>query len=521
MKLDRIQELADRFHALFEGSAEGHGEYECYEIDPENQKMAGKAKTVRGKVTKEMWAEHLHGNMGLGVIPINRNNECRWGAIDIDEYQGFNHKQLVKTIKKLKYPLVVCRSKSGGAHVFLFTQEFVPAEKMREVLRKLAARIGYGGNTEIFPKQSQVLHDRGDLGNWLNMPYQDIPAVTTRYGLDPKYGKMIEDPYDFLDLCESRQVSFGDLMSLGTNENKKLEVRGGNPFKYGYPCLEILYEKGIPEGGRNNVIFTVGVWTQGRYPGDWEGPFDKLAADMLKENPLPAAEVANIKKSIEKRDYGPKCEVEPLSCHCDKATCRTRKYGISANNNYVVMENLVKVPTDPVIWFADVNGERTEFESEDFINQGKFRKKVLDEHNLYPPKMNDSQWSKQMSKLLETCEVHETYMGTSRVEIFFDLLQEFCTRKQAKSKDELIRGIPWEEDGKIYFKMANFNAFLMRNKYTHYTMPQRNQKIRNIGGGSKYMKVGGKSINVWYVPSNHFDAEPTKLDTPPMEGGAI
>ena len=54
------------------------------------------------------------------------NNTCRWGCIDIDEY-NFNHLVLITNIRKLKLPLIVCRSKSGGAHVFLFTKKFVSA----------------------------------------------------------------------------------------------------------------------------------------------------------------------------------------------------------------------------------------------------------------------------------------------------------------------------------------------------------------------------------------------------------
>jgi hypothetical protein len=521
LKLERVQELASRFNELFKGSEAGHGEYQCYEVDPESQKMAGQARTVRGPVTTDMWAEHLRGDLGLGVIPIDKMDECVWGCIDIDDYHGFDHKSLIKEIKKLKYPLVVCRSKSGGAHIFLFTEEPVPAEKMRETLRKVAARLGHGGDTEVFPKQNKVLHERGDLGNWLNMPYQDIPSITTRYGLHPNTGKVIADPYEFLDYCDSRKVSFAEMLSLVGSPDKKIEIRGGNPFKYGFPCLEIMYENGVPEGGRNNVIFTMGVQMQIMYPGNWEEKFDQMVPKMLKDNALPAVEVANIKKSIEKKEYGPKCEIEPMCSHCDKSTCRIRKHGIGANSNFALIENIVKIPTDPVIWFADVNGERTEFESEDLLNQRKFRRKVLDEHNIFPPLMKDGQWSKQMSKLLQECEIQQTYEGTSREEMFFDLLQEFCTRKQAKNKDELLRGIPWQEDGYIYFKMANFNAFLIRNKYMHFNMPQRNQRIRNIRGGSKYIKVSGKTVNVWYVPVEYFNSSSSKYELPPLEGGAI
>ena len=73
----------------------------------------------------------------LGIIPINDNNECKWGCIDIDFYAEFDHKKLIDQIGNLKLPLMVCRSKSGGAHVFLFTTEYVSAAKlMRDKLNR-------------------------------------------------------------------------------------------------------------------------------------------------------------------------------------------------------------------------------------------------------------------------------------------------------------------------------------------------------------------------------------------------
>ena len=49
----------------------------------------------------------------------------------------------------------MCRSKSGGAHLFLFTEEPVTAEDLRNKLTQLAAVLGYG-NCEIFPKQIKI-----------------------------------------------------------------------------------------------------------------------------------------------------------------------------------------------------------------------------------------------------------------------------------------------------------------------------------------------------------------------------
>ena len=77
----------------------------------------------------------------LGIIPINEENKCKWSCIDIDVYNGFDHKELIRKIKQHKFPLLVCRSKSGGAHVFLFTDEFVPAALFRNKLKDMAAKL--------------------------------------------------------------------------------------------------------------------------------------------------------------------------------------------------------------------------------------------------------------------------------------------------------------------------------------------------------------------------------------------
>ena len=113
---------------------------------------------------------HLEGKgPALGIIPITEDNDCRWGCIDIDEY-NFDHTSLIKSIRNNKLPLIVCRSKSGGAHVFLFTKENIPASLMQSKLKQMAIILGYEGS-EIFPKQTEILVERGDTGNFLNLPY--------------------------------------------------------------------------------------------------------------------------------------------------------------------------------------------------------------------------------------------------------------------------------------------------------------------------------------------------------------
>ena len=74
--------------------------------------------------------------------------------------------------------MVVFRSKSGGAHVFIFVKEFVSAKLMRIKLKAIAELLGYH-SSEIFPKQDEVLVKEGHLGSFLNLPYQEY-AIRTR-----------------------------------------------------------------------------------------------------------------------------------------------------------------------------------------------------------------------------------------------------------------------------------------------------------------------------------------------------
>lgn len=149
---------AERFLALFVGSDEAHGIYnpQTAHKNPKSGKteIKGSAATLVGPATKELWQAHLRGEISLGIIPIRSDGTSYWGCIDVDDYT-VNLAALVAKIERLKLPLVVCRSKSGGGHVFLFLAEPQPARAVQEVLRNLADELGLSG-CEIFPKQAGV-----------------------------------------------------------------------------------------------------------------------------------------------------------------------------------------------------------------------------------------------------------------------------------------------------------------------------------------------------------------------------
>ena len=171
-----------RLLEVFRGSGVAHGRTTVGRTG-RNGKAEAKSKVVREPLTEEAVRLHIEGTQGIGSIPINSDNMCRFGALDIDTYD-LNHKALSEKLKKLKLPLFHCRSKSGGAHLFLFLKDWEPAALVREYLMEMSIALGFSG-CEIFPKQDKILAERGDVGNFINMPYFNAEE-TMRYCFNKK-----------------------------------------------------------------------------------------------------------------------------------------------------------------------------------------------------------------------------------------------------------------------------------------------------------------------------------------------
>jgi hypothetical protein len=272
----------EKFKSIFQGLSIAYGQYQKGE-HTENGKQKGKAFIVRKQVTDDLWENHLKGEgPALGIIPINEENNCKWGCIDIDEYD-FDHKALVDEIRKNKFPLVVCRSKSGGAHVFLFTKDFIPASQMQGTLKKMAEVLGYEG-AEIFPKQTEILVERGDTGNFLNLPYHN-EMKGLRYAIkDDGSAGTLEEFYELYDVYAQSK-----LQEIKTKKKKEVEI-----FLDGPPCLNKLAKDGFTEGSRNNALFNIAIYCKQAYPDSWEKMIDEYNTKYMRPSPLGSGEVQQL-----------------------------------------------------------------------------------------------------------------------------------------------------------------------------------------------------------------------------------
>ena len=175
--------MIEKFKNIFEGLDRAHGVTIVGESNGNGTKVKGKSFVKREPVTNELWQKHLDGIDSLGVIPINDDNKCKWGCIDIDTYP-FDHKKFLNQLKTKNIPMILFRSKSGGGHACLFTNDFVPAVIMRAKLKLIASALGFA-KAEIFPKQDYIRVDRGDTGSFLNLPYHGGDR-TMRFAYDEK-----------------------------------------------------------------------------------------------------------------------------------------------------------------------------------------------------------------------------------------------------------------------------------------------------------------------------------------------
>lgn len=508
--------IADRMMALFRGFEGGHGTYGAEERAAGRKKTEIKksARTLREPVTTELWEQHLDGKRPLGVIPITLSGDCWWGVIDVDIYD-LSHVQIQKKVESLSLPMQVCRSKSGGAHLFLFLREAAPAAELIEKLREFSASLGFGGS-EIFPKQTEILVSRGDLGNWLNMPYFDADRGT-RCAIDSEGRQMSVEK--FLDRMEQMRITLKEFRILRAgraSDDKDLED--------GPPCLQYLAETRVAEGGRNNALFAFGTLAKKKYPDEWEARLDDWNRRFV-DPPLPNQEVGLITRSLRRKDYEYRCKDQPICNHCDAQVCRSRKFGIGPAGSSPPITSISILETTPPLFFVCMaSGGTIECSSDDILTSRAFQRAVLEQMRLLVPLYKQDVWLPHLQSCLDKASLVEAppELGTSGT--FKDHVEQFCTDMyRAQEKDEMLLGKPWldEETGRYYLRMTDLMSHLEKNKFRLYTRAQAASRLREMGGNSHFFNLRGRGVNCWWIPREAVESQSEPLDTPRAKGIAL
>ncbi len=490
-----MSSYAKRMMHLFGGLRSAHGTHGDMKSNPDKDgklEIKDTARTLREPVTVELWQRHLDGEYYLGIIPVDEEGMSVFGCIDVD-YYDINLGETVTQLKKRKLPMVVCRSKSGGAHVFMFLKSPTPTANFRARLRQIAASMGWG-DCEIFPKQNKILIDRGDFGNWLNMPYHNM-SKPDRYGVKETMAAMSIS--EFLNLAERTLVDPEQMPEVTDPEDNSIDD--------GPPCLQHMCKIGFPSGQGNNGFFGLATFCKKKYGSKWKEVLEEYNRRFFTP-PRPADEVADTIKRVENKDYNYRCKDQPFVSYCNAALCRARKFGIGGSGQYPVVTGLSKVDTDPVLWFMDIDDRRIQLTTKQLRDYREFQLVCMDKLTVMFMPMKLDTWAQMISEAMASAIIIEAPPEMSITGHFMELLEAFCTdRHRGTCREDLWLGKPFldEETNRHYFRLMDFTAFLEREKFRYWGRNEVGQYIREQIGGKHFFNVkhyGG--VNVFWVSDN-------------------
>ena len=505
-----MEERVKKFKSIFYGLDRAYGIYRS-NGESVNGKAGGQAFIIKKPVTDQLWIDHIEGkDPSLGIVPIRDDSTCTWGCIDIDTYP-LDHKIIIKKIRDLELPLVMCRSKSGGAHVFLFTKEPVQAKLMRDKLMEWAGELGYA-NCEIFPKQIEIKADRGDTGNFLNLPYHGGDD-SMRHGFSDDGNASSLD--DFFSLYNIYSTSEENLKKIKPKRKKTVEDLDDGP-----PCLSTLMSQGIPPGGRDNTLYQYAVYAKKKWPDEWQEKIETFNHKYM-ETPLPSKQVLKTINQHEKKDYQYKCKDQPMCGVCSPLQCKNKKFGIGDDLQHEISD-LTKFQSDDSTWFLNVDGKRIKLSSEQLYNQHQFRLACMNEINEMPNLLNSNSWTRKLQALLQNVHVIEMPHEITKTGRFENLLEQFLEDQgEAEHVDEIDMGKALfeqrdytdkikDEKGEreitvkkmtAYFKSDKLQKFLKKHDFKNFTSTEMAAHIRDrLGGGDTRRKIKGKTSYLWYLP---------------------
>lgn len=540
----------ERFAKLFAGYEARFGQYVIHGRDKEGGKMQGQAKTLDRPIKISDYAAHLEGKAGVGVIPLRKDNLINFASIDLDEYPGSDKFKVARkddetdenysarvsimhmewankiTILIREEPLVASWSKSGGLHLWLFSEDGIAADVAITYLQNVAQEIGHGG-CEVFPKQAHR-HSENDVGNWINLPmFGDTRKARIVTETDIGY-EVEEIDYDmFLKVAEhyAAQNTQDSIEKLNSGKSA-MSATASDRWYDGPPCLQRLiigdpkkvdrlrrtYQKKVrdadfpdeataerarvwlekqeaalspqlAEGGRDTTFFNVAMYLSRRELQVFEGKINDTKLKQLEElvvvahddwstatgNPgLKAGELKRIAKQGLKDGWNYTCNQPPLKNFCSRKSCLERAYGVGSRKDDTEMQldGFTVVTSKPPTFFFNVDGARVSMSSEEITDQRRFSTSLLNQAlKLWTP-IPTRQFTKLLGTALDAAPRVEPLPETDLREIVAQHLLDYLKR------NKILRGSGHEskffEPGKPLWAEDEASAWFKLAKFDEY-----------------------------------------------------
>ena len=451
-------------------------------------------------VTVRHVLNHFDGKVGLGIVPILDDDNCLWGAIDVDCHGDHTPEidiiALSKKIEENQLPLIPCRSKSGGAHLYLFLQQPTLATKVRDMLAHWSRALGYEGS-EIFPKQVSLKgpEDQRPLGNWINLPYfksEDTDRYLVKFGSPVSLNT-------FIKTAEANRVDLDEVNRLAVADHAEAP-----------PCVQQIIKGYAKQGVRNEALYAVGVYLKKRDGEGFEVEGAKLAKEIFNP-PLKPQEVGRTLAQIANNNYSYKCGQSPCQDFCNRPVCYTRRYGIEARDREgkaitEMFANLRRYESDPVIWEVDVEGRSVRMTTEHLMNASRFRIAAMEKAAILLNPMKQDEWNGILVNLRESMQTFAVPDDASNAGRIRRKLLEFvrhCDLTQPGNPNDLLVGNPvvMQIGGKmcVAFRGSDFVEYLKHHRVEDSRSNEVYMAVERMGVQHTKVKVSGKQEEVWYL----------------------
>lgn len=467
-----VVDLVTQFMALFVGNSRSFGRYH-----PDRDGSRAHS-TLKAAYEYEHFKLHMQGKTGIGIVPILDDGTVRFAAIDIDAHgetdRAIDVLALEQRVREQRLPLVVCRSKGKGAHLYAFFSEPVPAQGARSALQRWAADLGHAG-CEIFPKQTSLPpprnpDDERPLGQWINLPYFN---GMTRPCIE---GGVEVAPDVFIEIARGKMMTAEQFHQYMAQDHAEAP-----------PCIQRMIAEGVRAGEnkRNNALYNAVVYFKRAFPDNYRQRVRDFNATIFSR-PLEQNEVDTTIRSGARKDYSYKCSEEPCVSLCDRKTCLTRRHGISIHDGTedtlpeVEFSALMKWDSQPVRWQICANGIPLMFTTGELHAFPQVRSRVFETLHVWIKSLPAAKWETQLTKLAENLEIIETpedvsnhgliraklfqYLDTAGPDDGQDRRAEFAARSKPSPCWITYAGTEADPGRYIIFDFSDFREHLSRNR---------------------------------------------------------
>lgn len=510
-----------RFLRLFRGNHRSYGRWDPSKPKDKQSLTEKNHDGFKPEVIEAAVRDHLDGKIGFGAVPIRDDGSTLWGAIDLDNHgsdKDIDIRAVERRVAEKGYPLIPCRSKSGGVHLYVFFSEPVRADMVRTVLGRWAKELEVDGVDCIYPKQGRLAVNSDGvraLGNWINLPYY---GSTGGDGAGPRFavsnGKKLTLEA-FLLQAESRAIDAQTLQKYFSDDLTELP-----------PCLRArLQSGGFAPGERNEGTYQVAVFCRKRDPESARDAAHDLVMRFMPEHPLSFKERdKTIRSAVSSRSNNYRCQ--SFQDVCDREACRKLKYGIS-EGEYEAMTARAMMPAfhslikyrnaEPMRFDLSVGDDETSRKIEgltidELVSFPELRKAVMAKTHIVLPRLKADEWDKILRELFEKVVIEDIPEDSTPEGMVRIRLMEFLRKADLKSegdnvkdREALVRGVPvvqlYNDERVVMFRHVDFVSYLNKTR----TDAIKNKDLwfkasRHMGVQNTRVRVGKNVIPVWFLP---------------------